>query len=143
MPEADVHRRQLCEHGFPDKWFRLERNSRPVWQVNTKAWRKALARAGVEDFRWHDLRHSWASYHAQSGTPLNVLQEMGGWCSHEMVLRCSHLLASRFLIHAERISESVRPETRVPPLPLCRLRTPRVTAPGKTAFLHHRPSLMP
>lgn len=80
---------------------------RPVWQVNTKSWRSALKRAGVADFRWHDLRHTWASYHAQSGTPLNVLQEMGGWRSHEMVLRYSHLSASHLLAHAERISGSV------------------------------------
>ncbi len=77
---------------------------KPVWQVNTKAWRSALERAGVSDFRWHDLRHTWASYHAQSGTPLNVLQEMGGWNSHEMVLRYSHLSAGHLLAHAERIS---------------------------------------
>ena len=27
----------------------------PVKQVNTKAWKKALNRAGIEDFRWHDV----------------------------------------------------------------------------------------
>jgi integrase len=48
-----------------------------VWQVNTKSWRKAV-KAGLRDFRWHDLRHTWASWHVQAGTPLNVLQEMGG-----------------------------------------------------------------
>lgn len=77
---------------------------RPVWQVNTKAWRKAVERAGLRDFRWHDLRHTWASQHAQAGTPLNVLQELGGWRSHEMVLRYSHLSAGHLLSHAERIS---------------------------------------
>ena len=51
---------------------------KPIGQVNTKAWRAALERAGIEDFRWHDLRHTWASWHAQAGTPLHVLQELGG-----------------------------------------------------------------
>lgn len=47
-------------------------------QVTTAAWYKALKRCAIDDFRWHDLRHTWASWHVQSGTPLNVLQELGG-----------------------------------------------------------------
>ena len=43
------------------------------------------------DFRWHDLRHTWASWHAQSGTPLHVLQELGGWSNGDMVKRYAHL----------------------------------------------------
>jgi Phage integrase family len=50
----------------------------PVAQVSTAAWYKAWRQAGIENFRWHDLRHTWASWHVQSGTPLNVLQELGG-----------------------------------------------------------------
>lgn len=83
-----------------------------VWQVNTKSWRAAVKAAGLQDFRWHDLRHTWASWHAQAGTPLNVLQEMGGWSSYEMVLRYAHLSAGHLLPHAERIvvaSERLKP----------------------------------
>lgn len=62
-----------------------------ITQVNTLAWRKALKNAGIENFKWHDLRHTWASWHIQSGTPLYVLKELGGWESMEMVMRYAHL----------------------------------------------------
>src|SRR5438045_2880471 len=52
---------------------------KPVKQLSTKAWYKALARAGIESFRWHGLRHTWASWHVQNGTPLFALQELAGW----------------------------------------------------------------
>ena len=52
---------------------------KPIVQVSTKAWYLALERAGIEDFRWHDLRHIWASGHVQQGTPLFAVQAMGGW----------------------------------------------------------------
>lgn len=64
---------------------------KPVVQTATKTWRTACASVGLKNFRWHDLRHTWASWHAQDGTPLNVLQELGGWESSEMVRRYAHL----------------------------------------------------
>jgi integrase len=79
-------------------------HGKPVWWVGTKAWRSALVRAGIEDFRWHDLRHTWATEHANSGTPLNVLQELGGWESPEMVRRYAHYSAAHLLTHAQRIA---------------------------------------
>ena len=66
-------------------------NGEPVTRANNKAWRKALKRAGIEDFRWHDLRHCFATNHVTNGTPLNTLQELGGWKSVEMVRRYAHL----------------------------------------------------
>lgn len=77
---------------------------KPVIQVNTKAWTKALERAGIEDFRWHDLRHTWASWHVQAGTPLHVLQELGGWESVEMVRRYAHLSSEHLAAYVERMS---------------------------------------
>jgi integrase len=55
------------------------------------AWDKAKQRASIEDFRFHDLRHTWASWHVQSGTSLPELMGLGGWKSYEMVLREAHL----------------------------------------------------
>lgn len=50
----------------------------PIIKAGSTAWKKALERAGIEDFRWHDLRHTWANWYVQAGTPLHVLQELGG-----------------------------------------------------------------
>lgn len=77
---------------------------KPIEQVSTAAWYKALKRAGIENFRWHDLRHTWASWHIQSGTPLNVLQELGGWASYSMVQRYAHLSADHLAPWADRLA---------------------------------------
>ena len=77
---------------------------KPIEQVSTAAWYKALSRAGIANFRWHDLRHTWASWHIQGGTPLNVLQELGGWASYAMVQRYAHLAADHLAPWAERLA---------------------------------------
>lgn len=53
--------------------------------------RRALRLSGIKDFRFHDLRHTWASWHVQDGTPLMVLKELGGWEKLEMVNKYAHL----------------------------------------------------
>ena len=68
-----------------------------------RAWNAACRRAGIEDFRFHDLRHTWASRLIQSGVPLSVLQEMGGWESIEMVRRYAHLAPNHLSEHARKI----------------------------------------
>jgi integrase len=59
--------------------------------VNTKTWRKALNEVDIESFRWHNFRHTWASWHIQEGTPQHILQELGGLSSPEMVQKYAHL----------------------------------------------------
>lgn len=75
----------------------------PIVQVSTKAWYTALEAAGIEDFRWHDLRHTWASWHVQQGTPLFALQELGGWESASMVRRYAHMAAEHLAPYADRL----------------------------------------
>ena len=70
---------------------------------SSSAWDTAKQRARIEDFRFHDLRHTWASWHVQSGTSLQELMELGGWKSYEMVLRYAHLAPEKLLSVAERI----------------------------------------
>lgn len=63
----------------------------PVTHTKTAAWDAACARAGCPPgFRFHDLRHTWATWHVMRKTPLEVLMKLGGWASLEMVLRYAH-----------------------------------------------------
>lgn len=72
----------------------------PIADLNTAAWVKAVKRAKVDPFRWHDLRHTWASWHVQAGTPLHIIQELGGWASLDMVQRYAHLAARHLADYA-------------------------------------------
>jgi integrase len=82
-----------------------------VRQTSTKAWRAALQRVGIENFRWHDLRHTWASWHVQAGTPLHVLQELGGWECVEMVRKYAHLSTAHLHEYVDRVQRA--PNLRV------------------------------
>lgn len=98
-----VLRKQIGKHQANVFSFR----GKPVHQVNTKAWHKALKRVGIENFRWHDLRHTWASWHIQEGTPLHVLQELGGWSGSDMVQRYAHLSNEHLAQWVDRRSDTV------------------------------------
>lgn len=67
-------------------------------------WRAATRKAGVPWCRFHDLRHTWASWHAMAGTPLSVLQELGGWHSALMVQRYAHLSPEHLIKAADRVN---------------------------------------
>lgn len=97
---VEVLQRQIGRH--PSRVFTY--GGKPIAWANTLAWRKALKRAGIEDFRWHDLRHTWASWLVQNGTPLYVVQEMGAWESSEMVRRYAHLAPAHLVKHAEVVA---------------------------------------
>ena len=99
-----VLREQIGKH--PERVFTFR--GKPITQVNTKAWRTALKAAGIANFRWHDLRHTWASWHVQAGTPLHVLQELGGWESVEMVRRYAHLSSDHLAEYVDRMSGTLK-----------------------------------
>jgi len=55
--------------------------------VFRKHWLKALVEAGIEDFRFHDLRHTAASYLAMNGATLAEIAEILGHKTLSMVKR--------------------------------------------------------
>jgi len=56
-----------------------------------KPWKKALEQANIQDFRFHDLRHTTASYLAQSGASLLEIAEVLGHKQISVTKRYAHL----------------------------------------------------
>ena len=59
------------------------------------AWMKALERAAVQDFRWHDLRHTAASYLTMAGIGAMEISKVLGHKTLQMTARYSHLSPER------------------------------------------------
>jgi integrase len=76
---------------------------KPVDDANGAAFKAAAASVGLPELRWHDLRHTWASWHVQAGTPLHALQELGGWASYEMVRVYAHLSSGHLAKYAKAV----------------------------------------
>ena len=104
VPLSDDALRVIREQRFKHPTHVFTYRSKPVHQVNGKAWHAALKRAGITDFRWHDLRHTWASWHVQNGTPLAVLKELGGWSDIKMVMKYAHLSSEHLAKYVDNVS---------------------------------------
>ncbi len=98
-----------CWGAHPERVFTHQ--GQPFHHANGRAWRKAIQRAGLEDFRFHDLRHTWATRHIQAGTPLHALMELGGWKDAAMVRKYAHFSAAHLQSYAENATRRTEYDT--------------------------------
>ena len=68
-----------------------------------KAWYPALEAAGIEDFRFHDLRHTFASRLAMAGEDLSIIQRAGGWKTAITMQRYAHLSPDHMRAAVQRL----------------------------------------
>jgi len=84
----------LREHGRVRKLGKdqvfVANGSAEVWLFD-KAWYGALKAAKIKNFRWHDLRHTTASYLAMSGATTAEIAAVLGHRTLQMVKRYAHL----------------------------------------------------
>ena len=82
-----------CDLVFPRKKVSVDERGFKVYeQIDIRtAWENALLKSGVRDFRFHDLRHSAASYLAMSGASLPEISDVLGHKTLQMVKRYAHL----------------------------------------------------
>lgn len=83
---AIVRRQQGHDHLF------VRDDGHPLGRMDHKTWTRVLERSKIRDFRWHDLRHTWASWMMMTGeVSLYELQLLGDWSTPAMVQRYAHL----------------------------------------------------
>lgn len=91
---------------FPSR--RLSKPGAPAKPVNLQhPWEEALQQAGIEDFRFHDLRHSAASYMLMNGATVAELAEVLGHKTLQMVKRYSHLSEAHAKGLVERMNAAI------------------------------------
>ena len=80
----NLEERKNGPYVFPNK------EGKPYVDIR-KGFKAALRRTGIKNFRFHDLRHTFASHLVMGGIDLKTVQELMGHKSFEMTLRYAHL----------------------------------------------------
>jgi integrase len=70
-------------------------------------WKQVRAAAGLVDFKWHDLRHSCASYLAQAGASLPEIGHVLGHSSPSITAKYAHLVAGKPVTGADKLAEKL------------------------------------
>lgn len=79
---------------------------KPIQRIK-RSWEDARAAAELPGLRFHDLRHTWASWQVEAGVDLYMLMQVGGWRSFAMVQRYAHFDRRRFVDVAQNTNGKV------------------------------------
>ena len=97
-------RRELDRWGRKDEGFVFPSDSGKQLTDIRKAFESVKKEAKLKNFRWHDLRHHFASRMVMAGIPLNTVRELLGHSDIKMTLRYAHLAPGHMREAVEAIS---------------------------------------
>lgn len=88
------------------QWQSQTREAGPIFGINAlkSAWASLLDVARIEDFRFHDLRHHFASRLVMAGVDLNTVRELLGHADLSMTLRYAHLAPEHLAAAVEKLA---------------------------------------
>lgn len=81
-----------------------DRNGRPFGDIK-RSFSTALNKAGIKDFRFHDLRHTFGSHLVMQGVDLRTVQQVMGHKDIKMTMRYSHLSPEHIQEAMERLDK--------------------------------------
>lgn len=107
VPMNDEVRRLLRDlpNRMKSRWVFSSLNGRTPLDAKNFVSRVFLPalKAKISNFRWHDLRHTFASRLVMAGVDLRTVQELMGHQSYEMTLRYAHLAPAHTLEAVQRL----------------------------------------
>jgi integrase len=88
------------------QWRSQESGEDQVFRINDpkKAWSGVLEAAAIKEFRFHDLRHHFASRLVMLGVDLNTVRELLGHADLTMTLRYAHLAPEHLAAAVEKLA---------------------------------------
>jgi integrase len=101
-----IKKHQAARDKATDLLFPAPRNPQEVWSSRA-AWDDAVEKAELNDFRFHDLRHSAASYLAMNGASLAEIAEVLGHKTLAMVKRYAHLSEAHTASVVEKMNRTI------------------------------------
>lgn len=111
LGHPDGKRKRVYSGGRdPDRFVFCDRNWRKLWLAGLK-------KAGISDFRWHDLRHTFATWLRQEGAPLEVVQRALGHKHITTTMRYAHVADRELQEALHRVPSFSPSETNVVSLP--------------------------
>jgi integrase len=101
--------KRQCADTAPDALVFASPKTNEKFDNCRSAWEHLLKEAGIKNFRWHDMRHDFASQLVMDGIDLNTVRDLLGHADLKMTLRYAHLAPENKLQAVKALDKKHQP----------------------------------